>query len=726
MPGASSFSVLYVGSDERLVPELVGHLSSEALDIAGERTREDALDRLSAEPFDCVVCDAELPDGDARSLRDATRERAPTLPFVALVSDDETAVMAELRDDSATEYVLVDADPEPYATAAKRVRESITRNGERAAAERDELAAALLSETTDAIWVVGESRTITYANESTRRVFGCEPSDVVGDDALRAVAPADTDPVRDLFEAALANPDRTVTGEFRVRPDDSDQRWVECRCRNRVADSVIQGLVVTLTDVTERKRKERQLRRFRQAVEQAGHSIYITDTDGAIEYVNPAFEESTGYDRADAVGQNPNILSSGEHRPEFYAGLWNTILSGNVWKGEVINERRDGERYVVEQTVAPVEDETGTIDRFVAINTDVTQRKAYERRLQRYENIIENLPVGVYRTTADSGGEFVEVNSTLVSLYDAYSKSELLEKSVASFYADTDDRVEFRERLQEERRVTGFEVEQRTLSGERIDVTLTAILTEEDDDVYIDGILQDVTDRRQRERELERKNEQLEQFASIVTHDLRNPLNAAQSRLELARQADDCDHLAVIDEQLVRMEELIEDVLAIARHGKQVEDREPVDLAPLAESCWGSVETGNAELIVDTDRTISVDTSRIQQLFENLFRNAVEHGSTSNRTSSDDAIEHGGRDVTVRVGTLSDGFYVEDDGPGIPAEEREDVFEHGYTTDDQGTGFGLNIVQEIVNAHGWEIRATAGTEGGARFEITDVERWEQD
>ena len=705
-----SYSVLYVGRDDRLVPGLAEHINSEPLDIATERTRDAALDRLSAEPFDCVVCDAELPDGDARSLRDATRERAPTLPFVVLVGDDETGVIASLRDDSATEYVFADADPEPYATAAKRVREGITRNGGPAAGERDELVAALLSETTDAIWVVDESRTITYATESTGRVFGCEPSDVVGDDALQAVDPADTDSVRDLFDAALANPDRTVTGEFRVRPEDRDQRWVECRCRNRVTDTVIQGLVVTLTDVTERKRKERELRRFRQAVEQAGHAIYFTDTDGTIEYVNPAFEESTGYSRADALGSDPSILNSGEHQPEFYTALWNTIRSGNVWKGEVINERQDGQQYVIEQTIAPIEDGQGTIDRYVAINTDITQRKAYEQKLQRYEDIIENLPIGVFRTTADGGGQFVEANSRLVSLYDAYSKHELLQQNVEDFYVDPADRAELQRRLEDQGVVTEYEVEQETLAGERIQVSLTAMLNEEDDELYFDGILRDVTDRKRRERELERKNEQLEQFASIVTHDLRNPLNVAQSRLELLQCDHDEEDLAVIEEQLVRMEELIEDVLAIARHGKQVENREPVDLAPLAESCWETVETGDADLIVDTDRTVSVDTSRIQQLFENLFRNAIEHG---------------GRDVTIRVGTLSDGFYIEDDGPGIPAEERDEVFEHGYTTDDDGTGFGLNIVEEIVSAHGWDIRATEGTDGGARFEITGVERWDQ-
>ncbi|WP_246988482.1 PAS domain S-box protein [Halorientalis marina] len=715
------FSVLYVGSDSDVPTHLQDGIGSDTVRVVEARATAEALSQLSEASFDCVVSDADPPEGDGFALHQSVRERVPRLPFVFLVGDGDADRVPDLLDDDATEYVLVDAEPAPYATVASRVR-NVVGHGRTGGGGSDELSAALLAETTGAICVVAESLRIEYANPSAERLLGCGTSALVGEDVTAFVHPDDADSAESLFDAVLANPERTVTGEFRVLATDDEPRWVECRCRNQLSNPSIGGVVLTLTDVTDRKRKARDLRRFRQAVEQAGHAVYITDTDGTIEYVNPAFEEATGYSRTDAVGSNPRILKSGEHRPEFYASLWNKILAGNVWKGEVINERADGQRYVAEQTVAPIEDGTGEIDRFVAINTDITQRKAYERQLERYETIVENLPIGVFRTTPDDGGEFVEVNSGLVSIYDAYSKSELLRRDVREFYVDGDDREEFSRRLRENGRVTDFEVEHETLSGERIDVSLTAILTEDDGDVYFDGVLKDVTDRRQREQELERKNEQLEQFASIVTHDLRNPLNAAQSRLELARDGD-CDHLAVVDEQLVRMEELIEDVLAIARHGQEVEETEPVDIGRLAESCWATVETGNAEVIVDTDQTLSVDTGRLRQLFENLFRNAVEHGSTGSQNAerSGDAIEHGGNDVTVRIGTLTDGFYVEDDGPGIPAEDRDQVFDHGFTTDEDGTGFGLNIVAEIVTAHGWEISVTEGTEGGARFEITGTD-----
>ncbi|MFC6770881.1 sensor histidine kinase, partial [Halorubrum pallidum] len=138
----------------------------------------------------------------------------------------------------------------------------------------------------------------------------------------------------------------------------------------------------------------------------------------------------------------------------------------------------------------------------------------------------------------------------------------------------------------------------------------------------------------------------------------------------------------------------------------------------------------DATLAIETDASVRGDESRLRQLFENLFRNGVEHGTPSGRTRSDDAVEHdaaGGGDgdgspLTIAVGELDDGsgFYVEDDGIGIPADRRESVFESGYTTDTDGTGFGLTIAREVVEAHGWEIEVTAGNTGGARFEITGV------
>mgnify|MGYP000170992010 CR=1 FL=1 len=259
---------------------------------------------------------------------------------------------------------------------------------------------------------------------------------------------------------------------------------------------------------------------------------------------------------------------------------------------------------------------------------------------------------------------------------------------------------------------------------------------------------------RAREAELARQNDRLAEFASVVSHDLRNPLRVAEGRLELLKEDCETDHVAAIEGALDRMDALIEDILTLAREGDEVSEMETVDLPEVCEACWQHVETAEATLETATDGAIRADRSRLQQLIENLVRNAVEHGSTSpdsharrdavehgstsprsqapedavehgstgSRPEADDAVEHGRDDVTVTVGDLETGFYVADDGPGVPADERESVFDAGYSTATDGTGFGLSIVKQIADAHGWDVTLTESEAGGARFEITGVTR----
>jgi PAS domain S-box-containing protein len=223
--------------------------------------------------------------------------------------------------------------------------------------------------------------------------------------------------------------------------------------------------------------------------------------------------------------------------------------------------------------------------------------------------------------------------------------------------------------------------------------------------VRVAGFARDITPRKQREQRLQRQNERLEQFAAVVSHDLRSPLNVAQGRLELAQEEHDSKDIEAAATAVDRSLVLIEDLLTLAREGRRVDDTRPVDLAGLSANCWHTSDTGDASLQVTTDRTIEADPKRLKQLLENLMRNAVDHG---------------GENVTVTVGDLDGGFYVADDGPGIPEGDRSKVFDAGYSTTDDGTGFGLNIVQEIADAHDWDIRLTESDAGGARYEFTGV------
>ena len=218
---------------------------------------------------------------------------------------------------------------------------------------------------------------------------------------------------------------------------------------------------------------------------------------------------------------------------------------------------------------------------------------------------------------------------------------------------------------------------------------------------------------RVREAEIARERDRLEEFAGIVSHDLRNPLNVAVGNLNLARTRLQADHaelseLNAVARSLDRMEALIEDMLTLAKQGSTIDETEPVALSTLAEECWANVDTADAELVVVEDLRVQADRSRLRQALENLFANAVVHGEKA---------------VRVEIGPLDDGsgFYVADDGPGIPADRREEVLNAGVSSDPDGTGFGLKIVTEVAGAHGWSLSLVDADGGGARFEFRDVD-----
>jgi nitrogen-specific signal transduction histidine kinase len=221
----------------------------------------------------------------------------------------------------------------------------------------------------------------------------------------------------------------------------------------------------------------------------------------------------------------------------------------------------------------------------------------------------------------------------------------------------------------------------------------------------------ELEERAAREK-LERQNDRLSEFASIVSHDLRNPLNVAKGKIDIARETSDSAHLDEARTALDRIDALVTDLLELARQGSVIEDVDEVALAAVAEEAWANVATDGAELVVEADGPFEADRDRLLQLLENLFRNSVEHG-TGDRPDA--------ASLTVSVGILPEGFYVADTGAGVPPDERDAVFERGHSTND-GTGLGLSIVQAIAEAHGWTVDLRESDAGGARFEFAGVDR----
>jgi len=615
-----------------------------------------------------------------------------------------------------------------------------------------------------AVLTLDDDGYITGWNDGAERLFGYVDHDVLGDHASR-LYPADPgserlstllDGARASGTAADEGPHVHENGDLmRVHTvvtavDDGHSGFVAI-CRERETEAVP-------TAVDERV--------LHDALDALDDVFYVLDTAGNVVYVNEP--ELTGYTRTEIEAMDPAELFDPADRESVVAGVRHALEHGSDER-ELRLRTADGERRTYEFCSWTLPDEDGEPYRIVGIGRDISERKDRERALNELHRTtrelmradsataIADLTVGALADILTLGHAAVHYHDEEAALVPAAWTSkvedvigdppdlgpgsiawEAFETETAKHYADLDDaeslhnestplRSEFIVPLGDHGVVLVASTEPDAFdeNERRLVELLCENVTAAIDRVAHEAVL------REREAELERENRRLDEFASLVSHDLRNPLNVAGGHLELATETCDSSHIDKATRALGRMETLIDDVLTLAREGESVEETEPVDLPRVAERCWANVETGDATLDRVDDLTIRADESRLVQVVENLFRNCVEHGSTDNRAQPGDSVEHGEPPdegfLTVTVGTVTGpddeacGFYVEDDGVGIPSDEREQVFEAGYSTDEGGTGFGLRIVRDIACAHGWTIDCTAGAAGGARFEIRGVD-----
>jgi len=456
--------------------------------------------------------------------------------------------------------------------------------------------------------------------------------------------------------------------------------------------------------LVERARARRRQQRQAAAIETAREGIGILDADGDHVSVNRAYADIYRTDPADLVGSHWSDRYPDDEAGYVHAEVRPRVAEDGYWRGRTTGLRTDGTTFTQECAVAATEH--GATVRTVR---DVSDRVESEKQLNRYRTLVEALHDPVY--VLDEAGHFEFVNEAFVETF-GYEFDEVLGDDVSV----VKDETAVEQGVTNLGRILSsdgpdslyFETEIRAKDGESIPCEdhMAALPYEGETFNGSVGILRDISDRKRKTRDLKRQNRRLDEFARVVTHDLRSPLDVARGNLDLLREECDSGRIDAIDGALSRMDELISDLLGLARVGDETDTVESVDLAALSADCWRHVETADATVRTEIDRSVRADRSRVAQLLENLMRNAVEHG---------------GDDVTVMVGELADGFYVEDDGAGIPDDEREAVFEAGYTTDRRGTGFGLSIASRVAAVHGWDIDVADGADGGTRFEITGVE-----
>jgi len=615
----------------------------------------------------------------------------------------------------------------------------------------------LTEEVTDSIGVVSEDGTIQYENPAIERVLGYDRETLEGTTAFEYMHPEDRQEVMERFASLVAEDGQeTDRVQYRMQHVDGSWRWMESEASART-DSALDGYVITSRDITERKERERELEQYAAIVDNMADTAFIVGNDGRLEFANETTLTYADVSLAEIEGvpimELTRQMAATEADADRFASALETVTSGaetpmtetvevqlELPTGEVTAEYQlsavqiDGEQKVV----VTGRDITARKRREEALRTlhEVTrefmeasdQQSVAEQAVTTAATVLDQPMSGVWMydesedaltpvATSDKGQDLIPETPTFERgeglAWDVFESGDPqvysnLQSEPGRYNPDTPIKSEMLLPLGEYGLMTVGCTEQHGFTD--IDVALARVLanTVETALARADREMQ----LREQHRQLKRQNERLDEFAGVVSHDLRNPLQVAAGRLELVRKECDSEHLDAIEAALQRSDRIIEDVLWLAREGQDVGSMDAVALQQTVDAAWNLVadEMEEADLYYGTgDESLSqivADEDRLRQLMENLLRNAIEHG---------------GEDVTVTVGKMADGFYVEDTGPGIPEAERDDVFGAGYSTSEDGTGFGLAIVKRVAEAHGWNIDVTEGSDGGTRFEITGVE-----
>jgi PAS domain S-box-containing protein len=439
--------------------------------------------------------------------------------------------------------------------------------------------------------------------------------------------------------------------------------------------------------------------------------ISLIERDGTFRYHSPAVEEVLGYGQEQLIGKNtydyihPDDVERVRRR--FIAGIEQG--SSSRQSTEFRFRHADGSWVWVESQTRVKQQED--LDGYVVTSRDIGERKEQEQQLkserERFSALFENFPEPTLSYRYEGDVPIIESLNAAFEETFGYTSAEAVGEPVDDLVVPAEKQEEAKqidERVKDGQ-LLDKQVRRKTANGERT-FTFRNIPYREGKEIDGFAVYNDINKRVERERKLRRQNERLDEFASIIAHDMRNPLNVAQVRAELLVDEMESEHLAPLLDAHERMETLLEETLMLARQGEMVSDPELVRISTVVTGCHEMVGTDSSTVTVEDDVQIRCDRDRLKQLFENLIKNAIEHGS---------------EDVHVRVGVADEGcLYIADDGPGIPADNRDEVFEPGFTTGENGVGMGLAIVGRIVEAHDWTISVTESDAGGTRFEIDGV------
>jgi len=777
-----SVRVLLVDDQHRVAETAAACLERERerLEVVTATSASAGLDVLAEEPVDCVVSDYEMPGTDGLEFLDHIREAYGDLPFILFTGEGSEELASEAISAGVTDYRRKETGADQYAVLANRIERVVEGyRSKTALAQRTQRLETLISNLPGIVYrcanerdwpmefVDGECAAITgYSAEALERGAVSWGQDILHPEDRSEMWAAVQDALRE---------DEPFEVTYRIRTRSGEVRWMWERGRGLGTDGDVEALEGFITDVTEHRKRERRVEQIQErtrrligtasreetarvAVETAHEvldaeltGVHLLDADGTalepvacVEAVPETLGERPVYERANGARATDALVWDAFERGESavvddvrespYDGLAEAtpVRSGVVYPladhGVFITSSTephafdDTERALLEIVAASL---TAALDR-VERETSLREReRELETERDRLRALFETIPDPITHVRFVEGEPILlDVNPAFEGTF-GYTAEDVVGKSSNDLVVPPDRHAET-ERIDEQardERSISREIRRRTADGVGDFLFRSVPVGELDGAEEYFGIYVDISEQKAVERRLERQNERLEEFAEMVSHDLRNPLNVAQGRVELLQDEYDDDHLDAAERAHERMGALVENILYLARKGGSVGTLEPVRLGEVSRGCWETIETDGARLVVETDRTVEADRGQFRRLLANLLGNAVEHG---------------GPDVTVTVGDCEEGFYVADDGPGIDDSIRDELFEAGYSTSKDGTGFGLRIVAQIADAHGWDVAVTDSESGGvpdedsdsgaretaspgARFEVTGVD-----
>ena len=751
---ASAIRVLHVDDEPSFAETAAAFLEQEdeQFEVETANSASEGFERLEESTFDCIVSDHDMPRQNGIEFLEGVREEYSDLPFILYTGKGSEEVASEAISAGVTDYLQKKGGTSQYTVLANRIRNAVDNyRAQTELAAREQRLNLFFEQSPLGVIEWDEDFDFVRVNDAAEDILGYTEDELVGESWEIIVPDSDQEPVDSVVSDLLENAGGYQSVNENVR---KDGERIVCEWHNRVVtdDGDVVAIFSQFQDITEEDERKVEIQQMNTLlstlVETFPFGVLAEDADRNVLAVNERLFELFDMPGSpdDVVGANCERMA--EEVSEMFTdptAFVDRIEAVIAQREPVYDERlalQDGRTFT--RTHEPIELPTG--DGHLWVYRDITSQAEREERLEALNRTTQELVSASSRTeVADIGVEaardILDLEANAIHLYDE-DKSGLVPvaqtdfgnaligepptfvpgNSIAWRVYESGEALALDD-VHEDPDIHNPETNVRSELYLPIDdhgILINASETPEAfdrRDIVLGELLagniataldqiERTEELRAREQNLERQNERLEEFTSVVSHDLRNPLRVAEGQAELARADCESEHIAAIESALGRMDALIEDLLGLAAGRERVDTMEVVDLANLCTECWQNVETAGAALEINVERNVRAERSRLAQLIENLSRNAVEHG---------------GRSVTITVGSLDGGFYVEDDGAGIPEDKRDAVFEAGYSTAEDGTGFGLSIVEQVANAHGWDVRVTEGDDGGARFEIVGVE-----